>query len=367
MKSKNTPSITLPVTLVLSIALVGCQPKPALPPPVTAARDACADYVSLTASLGEATVNCTGTIGPDSFFVNDKGLLQNRFERCTAGLDVDRLANFDAVQRLLRFQSFGEALPKLRECLTDRHKRWSEIFARTQLKTCPIWTPKVVVGDPARQGVDLARAAARQHGKMQPKFRYVPALPPGTPPGTPFFAGAPDQKGRQRSDLRGPTPDVGPSPDQRYADIRVPTKSVTVYEIAFNAPEAACEDPAVCAAQCAAFLPGFVVAAAGNQVVADPAQWYRNRMWAQGCTVEPHDDPWCPPDYAHQMSVNATTEGGTVPPGDSYGHPNRGLFGEHCLKWFPGTNGDPGYDYETDLVLECMDPSKTDCLSRCGN
>jgi hypothetical protein len=225
----------------------------------------------------------------------------------------------------------------------------------------------VVIGDSSREGPEPAKATATQLGKMQPKFQYVPALPKGVAPGTPFFVKGADPKGRSSSELLGPTGAERPSPDERYADIHVPAKTVVLYDISFATPEPNCADPAVCAAQCAAFLPGFVVAAAGNQLAGDPIQWYRNRVWNQGCTEPVHDDAWCPPLYVHQMSVNSTT-GGTVPPGDQYGDPERGKYGEHCLKWFPPTSSDPlGSHKETDLVLECMDPAQLDCISRCGN
>jgi len=56
-----------------------------------------------------------------------------------------------------------------------------------------------------------------------------------------------------------------------------------------------------------------------------------------------------------------------VPPGDLYGHPNRGDMGEHCIRSISDNTGGPGFNYETDLVLECTDPAHTVCLSRCGN
>ena len=122
----------------------------------------------------------------------------------------------------------------------------------------------------------------------------------------------------------------------------------------------------MCAAQCAAFLPDFVVSASGSQLLADPVSWYRDRMFTVPCGTGT-DDPWCPPDFVHQMSVNSTSDGTPVPPGDIYGHANRSQFGEHCLRWLPDSAGSAGFDYETDFVLECYDPAQTVCVARCGN
>lgn len=312
--------------------------------------DACADYAGLTALLAEKTIACTGTIGPNSFAIDDQGQLKNNFDSCTAGDASARASNFESVTKLVRLQAFRSALPRFQECLVDRYTRWTELFKRTELKSCPAWKKLAVFGEGNA-------ATSKQLGKMQLKFPYVPASPKNVRLPSPGAI-------TQQSARLVPT-DLQPSPDERFADIHVPSKSSILYEISYSQPEPNCDDPAVCAAQCAAFLPGFVVSAAGNQLVADPASWYRDRTTTT-CSAVPSDDPWCPPNFVHQMSLYSTSSG-PVPPGDLYGHPNRGNMGEHCDRWFPGVGNDPGFNYETDLGLECADDAQTICLSRCGD
>ncbi len=277
-----------------------------------------------------------------------------------------RTARFTGLKKLLALQSFHAALPRFQECLVDRYTRWSELFKRTQLATCPKWVEQTVVGD---LPPDLARRAAVQLGKMQPKLPYVRAYQGDVSkqsPRQPYRTYGPEVV----RDPNKPTPlppDLKPSPDQRFVDILVPSKTSIVYQISYPQPEPNCADAAVCAAQCAAFLPGFVLSAAGSLVVADPASWYRDNVFGASCDG-PTDDPWCPPGFVHQMAVTNTGTN-TVPPGDIYGNPNRSLFGEHCLRWArnPRDPHAPGLDFETDLVKECVDQDQSDCLSRCGN
>jgi len=323
----NTKTLQVLGSLVLCIGSSACHAEHAAvtQPP----GDPCEGYFGLTALLAQATVSCTGTIGPDSFYVNDNQALENKFSSCKDGPE-----GLEKVKKLLQLQTFHKALPGFQQCLAGRYKLWEDLFARTKLgNNCPNWTATAVVGE-GESGT------SKQLGKMQPKFPYAPSAE------------------KARANLK-------PGPDQRFVNIRVPAKSSIIYEIAYPQANSACDDPAVCAAQCAAFLPGFVVSAAGNQLVADPASWYRDRTTTT-CSASPTNDPWCPPDFVHQMSLYSTSSG-PVPPGDLYGHPNRGNKGEHCDRWLPGVAPSPGFDYETDLVLECADPAQTVCLSRCGN
>jgi hypothetical protein len=317
----------------------------------------------LTAALAEATVNCTGTIGPDSFEVKN-GFLVNKFT-CTAEVDAAAKKNgcgqknynecpLERVTKLLDLQNFHTALPRFKECLTDRHDRWSKLFDRTKMVTCPTWKEPTVIGAVSKDG-------NHQRHLMLPNLKYVPA------PETDKAGSAVYVSPIRESRLPGPE---ARSDDQRFVDIRVPTKTSVLYNVFYpDGVKRNCADPAVCAAQCAAFLPGFVVSAGGSQVLADPASWYREDNYgAKPCGQPGTEDPYCPQDeFVHQMSVNSTSDGITVPPGDIYGHRNRANVGEHCDRWRPGTSASPGFDYETDLVLECTDLAQTNCLSRCGN
>ena len=332
---------------VLFIGSSGCNEVKAPPE-----RNACADYGALTAALAEATVECTGTIGPDSFIV-ENGSLKNKFDKCLepkpcAPNDKTNECPLKKVTDLLALQKF-HALPRFEECLTDRHKRWSTLFKRAHIATCPEWKEPKVIGEGSK-------AASQQHGRMRVKLNYVQVRHGNDKPGTAIFLG-PVPKSPPPSEAKG-------AADQMYVDIQVPAKSSILYTIKFPDdkpnPEN-CLDPAVCAAQCAAFLPGFVVSAGGNQLLADPTSWFEDDVYSTQSCIPTTTNPWCPPDYVHPMSINSST-GGPVPPGDVYGDRNRANNGERCLRWGGHSTG----DYETDLVLEC-NQSQTICMSRCGN
>lgn len=327
---KTQIAFQLSSSLFLCVLASGCHSEHAMHAQEQP-QDPCVGYGGLTALLGEATVQCTGTIGPKSFTVDDKGMLRNTFTTCSNAPEKE---NYERVTKLVQLQTFTKALPRFQECLTQRYNRWSDLFKRTELNgNCPNWTEASVIGAGDK-------ASNAQISKMQPRLQYVPASE------------------------KDPRPQ--PSADEQYVNIEVPTKSSIVYKIAYAQPEPKCADAAVCAAQCAAFLPGFVVSAGGGQVLVDPASWFRDNTGFLNCSDATTTDPWCPP-YVHAMSVTRTSFSSVIPPGDIYGHPNRAQFGEHCFRWAPDSVGGPGFNYETDLVLECTDPAQTQCLSRCGN
>ncbi|HEY0466309.1 MAG TPA: hypothetical protein VGC79_18995 [Polyangiaceae bacterium] len=340
-------------SLVLCLGISGCE-KSSLMPASTPPRDSCADYGALTALLAEATVSCTETIGPKSFVIKD-GYLRNTFTSCVpaankgCGPKDQRECPLERVNRLLGLQEF----PRFRGCLTDHYTRWSKVFQDTHLATCPKWgTPTVIA-----QG---SLASSKQLSKMQPQLPYYGVTQDGKEPGTAVYI-TPVTK------TYAP-PGFKPSDaDRLYAGIEAPSKSSILYNIAYEEADSTCDDPAVCAAQCAAFLPGFVVSAAGNQLLADPASWFRDDIFSSPlCSSATKNNPYCLP-YVHQMSTTRTSPTSTAPPGDIYGYGNRGNNGERCLRWVPGTAGADGGNYQTDLVLECTDSAQTHCLSRCGN
>ena len=361
MKSKDAWQVLSAVGLCILNSGCGGSCAETKPPP----KPACADYGALTAALAQATVDCTGTIGPDSFEVKD-GFLQNKFQACTipppykCGPDTGRDCPLDEVKRIVDLQRFRTALPQFQQCLTDRHRRWSDLFKRAQIEKCPSWKTPVAVGVGSKN-------SRLQRGRMRLKLSYA-AVPNAAGRKSPvvFYGEVP--KSAVPAEAKR-------TEDQQYVDLRVPTKSSVSYTIFFpdgsfpneEAAQKNCLDPAICAAQCAAFLPGFVVSAGGDQLIADPASWYRDDVFGMDCGNSSTDNPYCPPDFVHPMSVNSTSDGLTVPPGDLYGNRRRANEGEHCLRYAPGPAGQPGFDYETDLVLECTTPSQTTCLSRCGN
>src|SRR5690349_11278643 len=60
----------------------------------------CTTYNGYTAALAEATVDCTGTIGPGSFSVDALGLLSRNFSACTIAGAGDTLLRIDRLLSL---------------------------------------------------------------------------------------------------------------------------------------------------------------------------------------------------------------------------------------------------------------------------
>lgn len=374
------PSVSLPPRsprgralfgrVVLGVVLVGCHCEKHVDTPPPAAQVDCSYYEPLTAALAARTVECQGTIGPNSFKV-EGGLLQPTFGGCVA--DVTALQAATAapaqpaaagsastavagaapaaaqedprwlnVKNVLALQSFGGSLPRFRECLTDRWSRWSEFFAQRQIGTCPHWKRVEVIGQPSKAG-------SQQLSKLRPRFPYIPS---GLKPGEMLRVGPDAPAQRMPAPL---DPAVKPSADERFADIQLPVETNVIYDVGFRDGEDAskCLDPAMCAAQCAAGLPGFVLAASGTRVSTDPIYWTAPDFYNPACPNN-STDPWCPVDYVHPMSRH------NFPPGDIYGDPNRARAGEHCTRWNSANNA----HYEVDLQLEC--DSTNICLARCG-
>ena len=55
----------------------------------------CSAFDTYTAALATFTVDCIGTIGPDSFFVDGDGFLARRFSACTN--DRTKLQSIDSI------------------------------------------------------------------------------------------------------------------------------------------------------------------------------------------------------------------------------------------------------------------------------
>jgi hypothetical protein len=75
---------------------------------ISAAGLECRGFNQYTAALATFTVDCLGTIAPDSFRV-EGGLLERTFERCV--LDPAKLADIDAI---LSLQRRAAMLPNVR-------------------------------------------------------------------------------------------------------------------------------------------------------------------------------------------------------------------------------------------------------------
>lgn len=90
----------------------------------------CRDYNQYSAALATLTVDCTGTIGPDSFELTDEGLLQRTFARCALG-GQERITHIDALLSLQR-----RSLPLVQQCLAGNYADFLLAFDGRQ---CPSW------------------------------------------------------------------------------------------------------------------------------------------------------------------------------------------------------------------------------------
>lgn len=313
-----------------------CQqpPPPNVPPPHPPEPSVatCAQFDTITAAIAARTVECRGTIGPTLFEVKS-GYLIRTFAECKTQ-DSQPIKEIDTLLALQ--ESRHPKLREFRSCVTERWTDWSELFAKTELTTCPSWQRSEVIGKPSRETL-------AQLDRMQPRL-------PDAADALKLCAQAEPAERQQcvsRQLQAALSRDATLTREQRFAEILVAPKTSATYSIAYEpaCPTCKCSDVAVCAAQCSAGLPGFVVSASGTRVVADPTYWL-------------YDDPpmtYGPP-YVHPMSRYLG------PPGALYGHVNR--VGESCTRW------DPIGRLHFKTVLQQEDIGGvlgTVSLSRCGD
>ena len=109
----------------------------------------CSAFDTYTAALATFTVDCIGTIGPDSFFVDGDGFLARRFSACTN--DRTKLQSIDSI---LSLQRRGERLPFAAECIAGRWAEWRMQFDRLGITQCPSWQKQASIGTPTAQRID---------------------------------------------------------------------------------------------------------------------------------------------------------------------------------------------------------------------
>jgi hypothetical protein len=122
----------------------------------------CSSFNGYTASLATATVDCLGTMRPDSFQVTTDGFLKRNFSSCA--LDATRLSTIDG---LLSLQQRAARLPHVQECMAGRYADFLRSFAQSGVLACPTWskertvnpiTPAVIDGVmPALAALDAAQ------------------------------------------------------------------------------------------------------------------------------------------------------------------------------------------------------------------
>src|SRR5438477_387013 len=132
----------------------------AVPPPPDPPAG-CDRYEAYSSALAEFTVDCTGSIGPDSFLVDPRGFLRRNFQSCIPRLstrndqrnplkDVDALLSLQlpGPEKFLRSNDDGSPvlidkgvlLPPFHVCLAAAWKVGLWKYASDGRPPCPTWT-----------------------------------------------------------------------------------------------------------------------------------------------------------------------------------------------------------------------------------
>jgi hypothetical protein len=271
---------------------------------ISAAGVDCSGFRSYTAALATRTVDCLGTIRPDSFSVNADNMLERNFTTCP--VDATQLSGIDS---LLLLQRREARLPHVKECMAGAYADYVRGFAKTGVTECPTWHSRETVNDITPSVIDrVAPTLADLHDTTTARFEFP-------------------------------------------ADLEVEN----LYSTSFAGDLAgAPRESAVAGRACAAGFAGFVLQADRNVVLTDPVAWLLSTTYAG-----PSDDPFLLPGYYHPMSWY----GGY--PGVHYGHINRfepcpGCRPELCTYY-------TGVHKLTSLQRDCIIDSEPDtCNSYCG-
>jgi hypothetical protein len=275
----------------------------------------CSSFDSYTAQLATLVVDCLGTIGPDSFYLDQDGYLQRNFKECPN--DQTRLRSID---NILGLQYKRDGLPDEvnaqlaygKDCIADRWAAWREKFdEEAQVVTCPNWKKESEIGTPTAADYD----------------RYARLLP-----------------------QQFPIPETG----QDRPPVVQQMKINSLYSVFWDGeqPSQKCESASNCATLCAAGFSGFVIRQdENNTVLTDPPPWETDTVYARS-------NPFQRPGFYHPMSFYGP------PPGDIFGAHERAISpapGELC-SYFSG-----GFHYQTTLKENCqvMPTGDLSCVSVC--
>jgi hypothetical protein len=233
---------------------------------------------NVMAALATLMVECTGTIGPDSFVLRQGVLgLPDGFE-CTnpEARELDKAGSIRAYLSLQLPRRDGHfVMQNAAECIGGRWARWREAFARTGIKQeqCPVWE---------RIGI---RRSSGDDKKAEFAKATLRAATQDTPEG-----------------------DVGISREPPDLEL---FKVFRDFDTAFQqaAPDHSCtrRGSGACAALCAGAFPGFVIQTDGPRVEIDAMEWLEDDVFVS------NDDPYLEFGYYHP----------TWAYGETVGHRNR--------------------------------------------
>ncbi len=267
----------------------------------------CTQFNGYTGALAHALLVCDGTIGPKSFYTNDRGHLRRAFDKCSLPFEPDENHREDTrlqtIDDILGIQSRNDLAG---ECIPKQWVSWRERFLEAGNSMCPLFDRAV------------------EKFENDPSFENVKMNASGLPPlSRREGEGLPDEK----------APDVTPGDEHAF------------YLVHFDKePSQPCGSAETCAKECSEGLPGAFVRQDGDYVVMDPLWWLTDYLYP-----DPSTNPFMSYDYYHPMSFEGDL------PGDLYGHINR--TGELCSLYMGGDHYlgilDPHCLVEKDL-RSCM-------------
>jgi hypothetical protein len=295
--------------------LAGCGGASETPLPVAEVTQAldCKMYDHYTAALADATIACTGTVGPDSFVVSERGFLRRTFQSCTTSAP-NGLQNVDDLAGLQRRD------PRAKACFTQQWTSWHDRFLADGNRTCPSFQYVRSDSAPTMESIKT--------GMLTLPSR-VAAIQSEIPTGHP--------SSDRPVVLTQPRVPVEPGEENR------------LYRVSYNevAPQQPCGTAESCARECTAGLPGFFLGYKDGLVIGDPLWWLSDYKYE-----DPAENPFLCIDYYHPMSFECEL------PGDLYAHRNR--VGEACSYYLAPDH------YLAVIELVCIvDYDDSSCMGRC--
>ena len=277
---------------------------------LTAIGQDCSAFDGYTAALATATVDCLGTIRPDSFRVDEQGFLRRSFNACS--VDATRLGKIDS---LLSLQQREARLPKIKQCFAGHYADFVRSFADSGVRECPTWQKDREVNPIDARVVDNVSRLLSRENELETSVI---------------------KKAFQGSELDA-------------------LELKNLYRVSFSEPAARSENASTWAAQCAGGFQGFVLEAQGpSALLTDPPAWLLDTTYLSAA-----EDPYLRDGYYHPMCYY----GGA--PGVAFGEPERyrpcpTCRPESCCYY-------AGLALKTQLQLDCLDPNDWDtCVSYCG-
>lgn len=289
--------------------LAGEKTQATLRASISAVGVDCSAFTSYTAALATRTVDCLGTIAPDSFAVTSDGFLQRNFDRCA--VDATQLSKIDS---LLSLQRREARLPNVKECFAGRYADYVRGFEGTGVNACPAWSKQETVNPITSSTIEALLPQLAERAELKQ------ALTAQQPLHIPHEL---EEQNLYRASYDATTP-----------------------KQQMEAGDAA--------AHCAAGFAGFVLETTDSTVLTDPVAWLLNTTYAG-----PTQDPFLRPGYYHPMSWY----GG--PPGVHWGDAARFKPCPTCEpEWCTYYTG---VHKLTKLQLDCIVDSEPDtCSSYCG-